>query len=130
MFISGILGILIFLSKDAKAGMDKMTKYLGSIMIVVVLYVAIKSKPPVGDAINGIVHPGVTLDASNPAAGALNGLILPITLLTILVASRNKAIVGEDYKHPTILIVLGIGVVLLTGFSGVKALPSILTMFG
>lgn len=280
VFISGILGILIFLSKDAKAGMDKMTKYLGSIMIVVVLYVAIKSKPPVGDAINGIVHPGdvtllvmplitllggscggyitfsgahrlldagysgkkdlphvrksvlmgigvsgtmrillflavlgvvtanpgVTLDASNPAAdafrlgagvigykifglvmffaattsvigaaytsvsflktlhpfimenekwfvigfiaastitmaflgkpasllvlaGALNGLILPITLLTILVASRNKAIVGEDYKHPTILIVLGIGVVLLTGFSGVKALPSILTMF-
>lgn len=281
VFISGILGILIFLSKDAKAGMDKMTKYLGSIMIIVVLYVAIKSKPPVGDAISGIVHPGdvtllvmplitllggscggyitfsgahrlldagfsgkkdlphvrksvlmgigvsgtmrillflavlgvvtanpgVTLDASNPAAdafrlgagvigykifglvmffaattsvigaaytsvsflktlhpfimenekwfvigfiaastitmaflgkpasllvlaGALNGLILPITLLTILVASRNKAIVGEDYKHPTILIVLGIGVVLLTGFSGVKALPSILTMFG
>lgn len=281
VFISGILGILIFLSKDAKAGMDKMTKYLGSIMIIVVLYVAIKSKPPVGDAITGIVHPGdvtllvmplitllggscggyitfsgahrlldagfsgkkdlphvrksvlmgigvsgtmrillflavlgvvtanpgVTLDASNPAAdafrlgagmigykifglvmffaattsvigaaytsvsflktlhpfimenekwfvigfiaastitmaligkpasllvlaGALNGLILPVTLLTILVASRNKKIVGEDYKHPTILIILGIGVVLLTGFSGVKALPSILTMFG
>lgn len=280
VFISGILGILIFLSKDAKAGMDKMTKYLGSIMIIVVLYVAIKSKPPVGDAISGIVHPGdvtllvmplitllggscggyitfsgahrlldagfsgkkdlphvrksvlmgigvsgtmrillflavlgvvtanpgVTLDASNPAAdafrlgagmigykifglvmffaattsvigaaytsvsflktlhpfimknekwfvigfiaastitmaligkpasllvlaGALNGLILPVTLLTILVASRNKKIVGEDYKHPTILIILGIGVVLLTGFSGVKALPSILTMF-
>lgn len=281
VFITGILGILIFLSKDAKAGMDKLTKYLGSIMIIVVLYVAIKSKPPVGDAINGIINPGdigvlvmplitllggscggyitfsgahrlldagfsgtkdlphvrksvlmgisvsgtmrillflavlgvvtanpgVTLDASNPAAdafrlgagvigykifglvmffaattsvigaaytsvsflktlhpfieknekwfvigfitastitmavlgkpaallvlaGALNGLILPLTLLTILIASRNKKIVGEEYKHPTILIVLGIGVVLLTGFSGIKALPSILTMFG
>ena len=63
-------------------------------------------------------------------AGALNGLILPLTLLTILLASRNKKIVGEDYKHPVILLVLGVGVVLLTGFSGVKALPSILTMFG
>ena len=47
-FIAGIIGILIFLSKDAKASMDKLTKYLGSIMIIVVLYVAIKSKPPVG----------------------------------------------------------------------------------
>ena len=63
-------------------------------------------------------------------AGALNGLILPLTLLTILLASRNKKIVGEDYKHPTILIVLGVCVVLLTGFSGIKALPGILKMFG
>ena len=281
VLITGVLGIMIFLSKDAKAGMDKLTKYLGSVMIIVVLYVAIKSKPPVGEAVTslfnpgdvsllvmplitllggscggyitfsgahrlldagfsgkkdlphvrksvlmgvgvsgtmrillflavlGVVtaNPGVTLDASNPAAdafrlgagtigykifglvlffaattsvigaaytsvsflktlhpfimenekwfviafitastiimavlgkpasllvlaGALNGLILPMTLLTIIVASRNKKIVGEDYKHPTILIVLGIGVVLLTGFSGIKALPSILTMFG
>ena len=280
-FIAGIIGILIFLSKDAKASMDKLTKYLGSIMIIVVLYVAIKSKPPVGDAVSSIFHPGdvgalvlplitllggscggyitfsgahrlldagysgkkdlphvrqsvlmgvsvsgimrillflavlgvvtanpdVTLDASNPAAdafrlgagvigykifglvlffaattsvigaaytsvsflktlhpfimknekwfvigfitastlimailgkpaallvlaGALNGLILPLTLLTILLASRNKKIVGDDYKHPTILIVLGVCVVLLTGFSGIKALPGILKMFG
>ena len=63
-------------------------------------------------------------------AGALNGLILPLTLLTILLASRSKKIVGEDYKHPTILIVLGVCVVLLTGFSGIKALPGILKMFG
>lgn len=57
-FIAGIIGILIFLSKDAKASMDKLTKYLGSIMIIVVLYVAIKSKPPVGDAVSSIFHPG------------------------------------------------------------------------
>lgn len=281
VFVSGVIGILIFLSKDAKASMDKLTKYLGSIMIIVVLYVAVKSHPPVAQAaasvfnpgdvtalvfpmitllggscggyitfsgahrlldarysgkkdlphvrksvmmgvsVSGIMrillflavlgvvtdNPGVTLDASNPAAdafrlgagvigykifglvlffaattsvigaaytsvsflktlhpfimenekwfvigfiaastlimavlgkpasllvlaGALNGLILPLTLLTILLASRNKSIVGEDYKHPLILIILGIGVVLLTGYSGIKALPSILTMFG
>lgn len=279
--IAGTVGILVFLSKDAKTGMDKLTKYLGSVMIITVLYVAIKSKPPVVDAVTSVFNPGdigvlvfpmitllggscggyitfsgahrlldagfsgkkdlghvrksvlmgvgvsgtmrillflavlgvvtantgVVLDPSNPAAdafkigagmigykifglvltfaaitsvigaaytsvsflktlhpfimknekwfiigfiavstlvmafvgkpaallvlaGSLNGLILPLTLLTILLACRNKSIVGEDYKHPTILIVLGIGVVLLTGFVGIKALPQILTMFG
>ena len=45
--VAGVIGILIFLSKDAKNFMDKLTKYLGSIMIVTVLYVAFRSKPPV-----------------------------------------------------------------------------------
>lgn len=279
--VAGILGILLFLSKDAKSGMDKLTKYLGTIMIITVLFVAVKSQPPVieavthvfnpgdvsvlifpmitllggscggyitfsgahrlldagysgvkdlgqvrksvimGVSVSGIMrillflavlgvvtaNPGVVLDPSNPAAdafkigagmigykifglvltfaaitsvigaaytsvsflktlhpfimknekwfiigfiavstvimtflgkpaallvlaGALNGLILPLTLLTIILASRNKKIVGDNYKHPTILIVLGIGVVILTGYSGFKALPSILSMFG
>lgn len=282
--IAGAIGILIFLSKDAKTGMDKLTKYLGSIMIIVVLYVAFRSKPPVGDAVMSLgriseapslVFPMITLlggscggyitfsgahrllDAgykgkkdlpevrrsvlmgvgvsgtmrillflavlgvvtampevvgnaewkvSPPAAafragagiigykifglviffaattsvigaaytsvsflktlhpfimknekwfvigfiavstvvmtllgqpatllvlaGSVNGLILPLTLLTIILASRRKDIVGEDYKHPAILIILGICVVLLTGYSGIKALPNILTIFG
>ena len=41
--VAGVIGILIFLSKDAKNFMDKLTKYLGSIMIVTVLYVAFRS---------------------------------------------------------------------------------------
>ena len=245
--VAGVIGILIFLSKDAKNFMDKLTKYLGSIMIVTVLYVAFRSKPPVVEAISSVGHlnefpnlvfPIITLlggscggyitfsgahrllDAgfsgtkdlphvrrsSPPAAafkagagiigykifglvilfaaitsiigaaytsvsflktlhpfimenekwfvigfiavstvimtllgqpatllvlaGSVNGLILPITLLVILLASRRKDIVGEDYKHPTVLIVLGVCVVLLTGYSGIKALPKILTIFG
>ena len=269
--VAGVIGILIFLSKDAKNFMDKLTKYLGSIMIVTVLYVAFRSKPPVVEAISSVGHlnefpnlvfPIITLlggscggyitfskdlphvrrsvlmgvsvsgvmrillflavlgvvtatpevvgseawVASPPAAafkagagiigykifglvilfaaitsiigaaytsvsflktlhpfimenekwfvigfiavstvimtllgqpatllvlaGSVNGLILPITLLVILLASRRKDIVGEDYKHPTVLIVLGVCVVLLTGYSGIKALPKILTIFG
>ncbi|MBS6517275.1 MAG: divalent metal cation transporter [Clostridium sp.] len=282
--ISGAIGILIFLSKDAKEGMDKLTKYLGTMMILVVLYVVFKSKPPVGEAVAGIasfnqapdlVLPLITLlggscggyiafsgahrllDAgykgekdlpkvrqsvlmgvgvsgtmrillflavlgvvtampeivnsegwavSPPAeafragagvigykifglviffaattsiigaaytsvsflktlhpfimenekwfvigfiavstvimtllgqpakllvlAGAVNGLILPLTLLTILAASRNKKIVGENYKHPAILLVLGIVAVILTGIGAVRSLPNILTIFG
>ncbi|MEG2174764.1 MAG: divalent metal cation transporter, partial [Oscillospiraceae bacterium] len=38
-------------------------------------------------------------------AGSLNGLILPITLGTMLLASRNEKIVGPHYHHPTFLIV-------------------------
>ena len=282
--ISGAIGILIFLSKDAKEGMDKLTKYLGTMMILVVLYVVFKSKPPVGEAVAGIasfdqapdlVLPLITLlggscggyiafsgahrlldagykgekdlpkvrqsvlmgvgvsgtmrillflavlgvvtampeivgsegwVASPPAeafragagvigykifglviffaattsiigaaytsvsflktlhpfimenekwfvigfiavstvvmtllgqpatllvlAGAVNGLILPLTLLTVLAASRNKNIVGENYQHPTILLVLGIVAVVLTGIGAVRSLPNILTIFG
>lgn len=38
--------------------------------------------------------------------GALNGLILPVTLATILVAAYKKKIVG-DYKHPLWMTVFG-----------------------
>ena len=272
-FIAGIIGILIFLSKDAKASMDKLTKYLGSIMIIVVLYVAIKSKPPVGDAVSSIFHPGdvgalvlplitllggscggyitfsgahrlidagitgeknlkeinkssvmgmiiativriflflavlgvvvkgVTLDAANPAAdafkqgageigyrfaglvllcaaitsiigaaytsvsflktfsksieenenkviigfiiistaimfilgnpavllvlaGAVNGLILPITLAICLIAAHKKSIMGENYHHPVVLTILGVIVVILTAYLGVTTFVS------
>lgn len=62
-------------------------------------------------------------------AGAVNGLILPITLGTMLLASRNKKIVGEDYKHPTILIVLGCIVVVIAAYVGIKAVPNLLNLF-
>ena len=62
-------------------------------------------------------------------AGAVNGLILPVALGSMLLASRNKKIVG-DYKHPTILLVMGIIVVFISLISGIKALPTILTLFG
>ena len=50
-------------------------------------------------------------------AGAINGLILPISLGIILIASRNKKIVG-NYKHPMILIVLGVIVALAAAYLG------------
>ena len=47
-------------------------------------------------------------------AGALNGLILPITLGVCLIASQKKSIMGENYKHPIVLLILGIiGIVVL-----------------
>jgi Mn2+/Fe2+ NRAMP family transporter len=51
-------------------------------------------------------------------AGALNGLILPIILTTILIASKRKSIVG-DYHHPAWMLIFGILAVLVTIATGV-----------
>lgn len=61
-------------------------------------------------------------------AGALNGLILPIVLTTILIASRKKEIVG-DYHHPTPLLVFGAVTVLVTLVAGYIALEGIATLW-
>lgn len=57
-------------------------------------------------------------------AGALNGLILPITLGITLLASRKKEIVG-DYKHSVILTIFGIVIVVIMGYEGIISLGSI-----
>ena len=57
-------------------------------------------------------------------AGALNGLILPITLGICLIASRKKSIMGENYHHPTWLFVLGIIVVIIPAYLGITTFVS------
>ena len=52
-------------------------------------------------------------------AGAVNGLILPIALGICLWAAKSKKIVGEEYKHPTWLWVIGILVVAIALYVGV-----------
>ncbi|SES82751.1 Mn2+ and Fe2+ transporters of the NRAMP family [Natronincola peptidivorans] len=275
--IAGIVGIIIFLSKDAGPIIDKFTRLLGGLMIILVAYVTVSTNPPVGEAVArtiapddinmlifpiitllggtvggyitfagghrlidagisgeenlreinksslmgigiasimrvllflailGVVTKGMGLDPSNPAAdaflhgagnigykffgmvltaagltsvvgaaytsvsflktlnstiakhenyfiigfiavstaimtfigqpakllvlaGSLNGLILPVTLGTILLASRRKDIVGE-YKHPTWLLVFGIIVVILTAYGGWVSLQNIQNLF-
>ncbi|HSQ87953.1 NRAMP family divalent metal transporter [Romboutsia sp.] len=61
-------------------------------------------------------------------AGSLNGLILPITLGIMLIASKRKDIVGE-YNHPTWLLIFGIAVVLISAYAGVMSLQSLGTIF-
>lgn len=63
------------------------------------------------------------------AAGALNGLILPITLGTILIASKRKSIVG-DYKHPTWMLWFGIVAVVVTIVTGIFSLQGLTELFG
>ena len=60
--------------------------------------------------------------------GALNGLILPITLATILVGAHMKKIVG-NYKHPLWMTVFGGLVVVVMSYMGgytlIKQLPKL-----
>lgn len=71
-----------------------------------------------------VVSTAIMLLLGQPAtllvlAGALNGLILPITLGICLIASKNKKIMGETYNHPTWLLVLGVLVVIISAYLGI-----------
>lgn len=62
-------------------------------------------------------------------AGSLNGLILPVSLGTMLLAAHNKDIIGTTYKHPVVLTVLGWIMVVLTAWMGFKSFAGILKLF-
>lgn len=57
-------------------------------------------------------------------AGALNGLILPITLGICLIAAKKKSVMGDNYKHPMWLWVLGILVVIISAYLGITTFMS------
>lgn len=76
-----------------------------------------------------VVSTLIMLILGNPAvllvlAGAFNGLILPVTLGICLIASQKKSIMGQNYKHPVILLILGIIVVVLSAYMGVTTFVS------
>lgn len=63
------------------------------------------------------------------AASSINGMILPIVMLIMLIVSRNKKVMGEDYHHPAVLTILGIVMVFLFGYSGVTSFSQIFSLF-
>ncbi len=68
--LGGAIGIVIFLFKEFGPIMDRVTRYLGILMIILVLYVAATSGPPVGEALARTVAPE-----------NFNALIFPIITL-------------------------------------------------
>ncbi|MDU2930635.1 MAG: NRAMP family divalent metal transporter [Veillonella sp.] len=62
-------------------------------------------------------------------AGSVNGLILPVTLAVMLLATRKTNIVG-DYKHNPVLFYTGWIVVLVTAYIGVTSLQGIAKLLG
>lgn len=61
-------------------------------------------------------------------AGSFNGLILPITLGTMLIASTRKDIIG-NYKHPKWMLVIGIIVVLIAVYAGFNSIKGLAKLF-
>ncbi|MGI5327529.1 NRAMP family divalent metal transporter [Actinomadura nitritigenes] len=56
--VSALVAIAIFLIRRAGVAMDRIVVVLGAVMIVMTLYVAVKSGPPLGDALRETVAPG------------------------------------------------------------------------
>ena len=61
-------------------------------------------------------------------AGAVNGIILPVSLACMLLGCNKKEIVGE-YKHPKWLAILGWIIVVILGYLAIKALPNLANIF-
>ena len=57
--ISAVIAISIFVFKEAGVLMDKFTQVAGVVMIVLTLYVAVSSAPPVGEAVMKTFVPDV-----------------------------------------------------------------------
>lgn len=62
-------------------------------------------------------------------AGALNGIILPVTLGVCLIASQNTKIMGANYKHPKVLFFLGILVVIIAAYMGITSMQNLSKLF-
>ena len=71
--LSGAVAIAVFLSKNANAAMDRITKALGAIMIIVIFVVIVIVKPPVGDALKNTVAPSTGIPVLFPAILTLMG---------------------------------------------------------
>ncbi|OXS73447.1 hypothetical protein B1B04_12020 [Lysinibacillus sp. KCTC 33748] len=55
--VSALFAIFIFIYKEAGKAMDKVAQIAGGVMILLMLFVAFKTSPPVGDAIVNTVWP-------------------------------------------------------------------------
>ncbi|WP_332649938.1 NRAMP family divalent metal transporter [Lysinibacillus sp. 54212] len=56
--------------------------------------------------------------------GALNALILPLALGIILIAAHKTSIVGNVYKHPKVLTILGLVVVVVMAILSVRTIST------
>lgn len=59
-------------------------------------------------------------------AGTLNALVLPLALGCVLLASRKPAIVGDQYRHPTWMLVFGLLAMVATAVGVVMSFNALL----
>jgi Mn2+/Fe2+ NRAMP family transporter len=81
-----------------------------------------------------VVSTGIFTTVGKPVsllifAGSINGLILPLALVSVLLAAHRKDIVG-DYLHPKWMTAIGYVVAAFTLWMGIKSLGNIFSLFG
>lgn len=77
-----------------------------------------------------VVSAATFLISGNPitvlvAAGAVNGMILPVSLLIMLCVVHRPSVAG-DYKHPLILTITGVAIMLIMGWMSVHTISHLL----
>ncbi len=55
--LAAVIAVLVFISRRAGVALDRIVVVLGAIMVLVMLYVAVVSAPPVGEALKNTVMP-------------------------------------------------------------------------
>lgn len=80
-----------------------------------------------------IISTAIFITIGSPAkilvvVGTLNGMILPLSLGCVLLATHRKEIVG-DYKHPMWLTISGYVMVLFTAWMAARAFSNVLKLF-
>lgn len=63
------------------------------------------------------------------AAGAINSMVLPFTMLVMLIASHSKRIMGEDYRHPKWMTIGAIVVFVAAVYLCALNMPNLLALF-
>lgn len=63
------------------------------------------------------------------AAGAINSLILPFVVIIMLLCSRSKRVMGENYTHPWFLTVGGLAVAVIGIYLGCTSFPALIELF-
>nr|WP_267207759.1 NRAMP family divalent metal transporter [Corynebacterium sp. Marseille-P8863] len=108
--ISAAIAVLVFLSKRAGVALDRIVVALGAIMILLMLYVAIVSQPPVGEALKQTVLPERVdfLTITTLIGGTVGGYIT-FAGVHRLIDSGNSGL--ENIKQITSSSVLGIIVI-------------------
>jgi len=122
--VSALIALLIFLSKRAGVALDRIVVALGAVMILLMLYVAITSAPPVGEALRQSVMPeevdffvivtlvGGTIGGYITYAGAHryldSGLTGPEHVKAVSGASMNGILVTGIMRYVLFLAILGV----------------------
>ncbi|MDR1472630.1 MAG: divalent metal cation transporter [Synergistaceae bacterium] len=80
-----------------------------------------------------VISTAIFVTVGSPAkilvvVGSLNGLILPLSLASVLLASHRADIIG-DYRHPLWMTVSGYIMVIFTSWLGLRALGGIADLF-
>lgn len=71
--LTGLLALVIFLSRRAKSLVDRVVKYLGAMMLLVILVLAVLTRPPVGEAVKNTFLPSAEPGELFPAILTLLG---------------------------------------------------------